>query len=298
LESTSLQPISSTSSPPPAAASEPIQIGMPTLKPTLSPQNLPLEVEKTEIPSVSTSIVGTGVTETPTIPMRGTMYFGNVTFTISNSARLDADHLKSGKTRHELSLAFRNLTETISEGILNQSSMRSLYFRANNVKRNLLSSLVEADIDQIQNATCPNDVPPDTLCAECYAMFAVQSDESQSTIVQSQVDTLQSNLQAAITDGKLQVSLDAIDPDTPVRIEEGTVRLRGIPSGIFTLSTMNVTSMAGIGGGLAIVTLFLMCIGMKYCTRSTGNKQKSSSIRSSSQSVEKPTNKKSSGVFG
>jgi hypothetical protein len=147
IQPTSVQPTSK-----PQQELQPENFATPSLQPNSSPQDVPVEsvtnppslanVRK-DIPSFSPTkvVIGEG-SETPTFTVtditqspdespsisRGTMYFGNVTFTISNSARLDADHLKSGKTRNDISLAFWNLTETISERILSQRRLRSLRY--------------------------------------------------------------------------------------------------------------------------------------------------------------------------
>jgi hypothetical protein len=70
------------------------------------------------------------------------------------------------------------------------------------------------------------------LCCECYASFAIEAFDESSSVAQAEAKKIESMLMTAITNGELQQELDTINPDTPVRIEEGHVRQRDDPAGV------------------------------------------------------------------
>lgn len=214
----------------------------------------------------------------PSQHVEGIKYYGNVTFTISNAARLDEDHLQSGMTRNHLTAAFRILVQNVTDRMFGPNDSRQL--RRRERQRHLqqwLLSVPDTRLDRIENAPCPSDVPTDTLCGECYASFVVEAPAESSSSLSAEADTklIETELATAITNGELQRALDEVDPDTLVRIEEGQVRQRDDPVGVYTIAGTSFPTSAIIGCVVGcVVLLVLICLWTHCCGSGTGRRQK------------------------
>jgi len=184
--------------------------------------------------------------------------YGNTTFLISNSMRLDQDNLKSGLRRNDLNLAFNNLAKNTTFRVLGR---RSLVRQ----RRRLSMWFDYGRVDMITNATCPPEVPDGTLCATCAASFAIESVNEQDSDVQDRVRSIEADINAAIQNGALQQELDAITPDTPLRIEEGKVRTRDTPVGTYSVGGVSYTTIAIIGVCVCVTLLMIVCFWDFFC---------------------------------
>jgi hypothetical protein len=259
-----------------------------TLRPTKSPT-----VRSSRSPTKSVS--QPPVSSAPSDHREGIRYYGNVTFKISNSARLDQDNLISGKTRYQLTQAFTNLAQNVT-------AQAFLVDRRLRHGRHLLLHYSEGKIDQINDTDCPAEVPTNTICCECYASFAIETFDESSSSAQTEAKKIESILMAAITNGELQQELDAINPDTPVRIEEGQVRQRDDPAGVYTVAGTSVSTtviyvVAAAVGLLVLVCLWWKC-GGTCCTKGSKYGPPKTDPSSVAEAPKEQRNSKKQGWFG
>jgi hypothetical protein len=214
----------------------------------------------------------------PSQHVEGIKYYGNVTFTISNAARLDEIHLQSGMTRNHLTAAFRIVVQTVTDRVVGQDdSWQQRSLRGRQRRLQFVLSVSETRLDRIENAPCPSDAPPGTLCEECYASFVMEAPAESSSLSSDAVDTklIETELMTAITNGELQQALDGVDPDTLVRIEEGQVRQRADPVGVYTIAGTSFPTATIIGCVVGcVVLLVLICLWTCCCSSRVGRRQK------------------------
>lgn len=271
--------------------------------PSRSPRTqTPTTLRPTKLPTVRSSRSPTipvsqpPVSSVPSEHLDGIRYYGNVTFKISNSARLDQDNLISGKTRSQLTQAFSNLAQNVTEEVfLVDHRLRH--------GRLLLLHFSHGKIDQINDSDCPAEVPTNTLCCECNASFSIEAFDESASVAQAEAKKIESLIMIAITNGELQQELDAINPDTPVRIEEGQVRQRDDPAGVYTVAGTSVSStviyiVAAAAGILVLVFLWWKCRGNCCTTHGRYGPPKTELSAAAAEAPKEQRNSKKQGWFG
>lgn len=257
-EPTSPAPTSPAPTPSPTPVPSPAPTNRPSPAPTPTPTaapTLPPTPRPTFAPSAN-----------PTVMPEGELFVGRVTFQMSNSLYLDEDHLISGERRSDLNEAFFVMAEKLAiagpeveRGDRGNSRSRNL--RGGDNHRELIIWFGYAKVENITNMECPSAVPDDgTLCQFCRAEFALVSINEGRVGMEARVTALEGQIDAAIKRGELQKELDIVQPDTPLRIEEGQVRKRDTPPGVFSIASLNTTTAALIGIGVAAVAMILFCL--------------------------------------
>eukprot|EP00547_Thalassionema_nitzschioides_P014369 CAMPEP_0194240966 /NCGR_PEP_ID=MMETSP0158-20130606/6979_1 /TAXON_ID=33649 /ORGANISM="Thalassionema nitzschioides, Strain L26-B" /LENGTH=450 /DNA_ID=CAMNT_0038975773 /DNA_START=154 /DNA_END=1507 /DNA_ORIENTATION=+ len=195
----------------------------PTMTPTVDPTKEPTPVPSGKSKQSPTYPPSKSPVGTAAPVLKGVNFLGNLSFSISNSIYLDEDHLKSGKRRYDLNLAFNNLAEKVYERNFSRR------FLGIDRSRKLRVQFAYGKVEEIKNESCKNKVPTGTLCALCHASFAINVVDERQITVDSIILSMTKELTEAIKNGELQDELDMITPITPLRIEGGTVRKRDKP---------------------------------------------------------------------
>ena len=109
-------------------------------------------------------------------------------------------------------------------------------------------------------------------------MQAINASSSSTTTAAATTTTelIETELMTAISNGELQQALDDIDPDTLVRIEEGQVRQRADPVGVYSIAGQSYsTAIIGCIVG-CVVVLILVCLWCLCCSGTNGRSKKTS----------------------
>ena len=235
----------------------------------------------------------------PLVPeeKEGTLHYGLASFKMSNSALLDSTHMTSGRTRSQLNEAFNNIAQQVAASQLG-SRRRQLRQQS----RQLVLKFAFGRVDKIKDMPCPSGIPEGTLCQKCEASFAIEAVNESGNFADSQVASMVPDIEANIENGNLQKELDTINPDTPVRIEEGKVRKRGNPAGFHnSVAGMSYTNIAIIGICVSISILVLYCVWLNCCTSCCGgggSSPSSSRKEIPQESESSKTENKKKGWFG
>jgi hypothetical protein len=203
-----------------------------------------------------------------------------------------------------LNQAFNNLCEKIAEQEFSRRELK--YLR----RRRLILTFDYGTVDSIVDSECENEVPQGTLCATCEASYTVNAVNEDDSEIGTKMEAMNAKVTAAIEAGDLQNELDLIDPETPIRIEEGTnIRARDTPPGYYSVSEISYSSIAGIGVAVCVCLCIFACLFNRYCSGCCAGKDEGSSRPPSKKgrqskkelppaSESAPKEEKKSGWFG
>ena len=161
-------------------------IPSPTAAPTLFPTTR--APTGTELPTL-TNFTGR-------IPIRSS-------FVISNTINLNADGLQSGANRNQLRLAYNNMAADLVQA----RNDRGVFFDRNS-----------GQITDIVDTPCPVSAPLGSTCQAVYARYTINVRNDDEAVRKSQYE---SATRFNIRTLELQNALNAVNPNTPIMIEEG-----------------------------------------------------------------------------
>ena len=203
------KPVKDTSMPSVAPSmGTPTPTPVPTLVPTPAPTPPP-----TPVPTLPPTPFPTTSAPTRTAVPTFTSFTGTISiptaFFISNTADLSTqDLLSDGQHLEQLLVAFNDLGSSLVESM----SFDEVTFRSNSGR-----------ITNIYDDVCPSSAPAFSRCQAVFARYSLDVTDGDRVLIEQEfIKSTDTSIRVSV----LQNALDAVDPSSPLKIEEGLIPTR------------------------------------------------------------------------